>query len=880
MRDAELKILLYDDDPDVRKQLKTELETQGVIIAPEDPGKVIEAVRQDPDGFDFILIDHVFKDIEEGDVLQQPAGDKPIKTGLDLCHKVSRINPNIPIILYTTVSEQAPWNEEAVAMGASRVVMQKELPELVSQLQQELRDLSEISSRLDEIQLGRRGFSHVIAGLAVGFQVVDRYGRIWFRDDVFRRIVGDSGLPYEICYCKCHGYDIGHGICPNCLVRKVIVETRKEDMLTYYSPTYPGGAGSEPEFQYLSVQVSPIYGKGVTANGSPIAAIEAVSRVPYGRIAELGLNEHLEMLARGLEDMGFKRVRVYRADKSRGSKHGLVRQGPIGQDVDFATVDVPLREQPKLDQDEAGSLVKIVSEHDFVDMNHELRRKLAFQEGHEPICVALFDATGDFIGWVALDNGIYPVGHGKSFPVAREADLKPEPIGDHIRPSPLKIIEEIARVIASKPLAHAAPAESVEVATAERWFERIRMRIAADITGESVKVIEPILEAVQKEVPGLDMAHVRSVEGGLRAVLVASIGDYGLSASTVVDIRISNRETAIVARTGVPEYVGTCEELERTAGMGEFDPEQKEILARYASHAVYPLLDEGQVVGTVSFQSAQEHFFEGRRRHLFQFVADLLARALHDHLSLTRERERVATEIGKQAAALVVHNVSGPLGAIRNCVLLAKEDLRTDPEVVTGYLSRIDEHCLRIARVRGDLLKLFKHVDEEPQVVDLHEVISRAVTQTVTGFTVNVQFQMDPAIARAAVRLDVTEACLEVLSRNAVDAMRESNHDAVLLVVLRGLDATNSREREFSGTCVAVDVIDNGSGVSPEAKSRLFEPFQSSKQDGLGIGLAYARYTVRASGGDIYYAEEEPRGTRFTFLLPASPANTIPGGRE
>ena len=68
-----------------------------------------------------------------------------------------------------------------------------------------------------------------------------------------------------------------------------------------------------------------------------------------------------------------------------------------------------------------------------------------------------------------------------------------------------------------------------------------------------------------------------------------------------------------------------------------------------------------------------------------------------------------------------------------------------------------------------------------------------------------------------------------------------------------------------------VKVEDNGPGIAPEIRSKLFQPFVSAgKRNGLGLGLALSRQTVLDHGGDMWVESEPGKGARFSFRLPGA----------
>ena len=67
-----------------------------------------------------------------------------------------------------------------------------------------------------------------------------------------------------------------------------------------------------------------------------------------------------------------------------------------------------------------------------------------------------------------------------------------------------------------------------------------------------------------------------------------------------------------------------------------------------------------------------------------------------------------------------------------------------------------------------------------------------------------------------------------------------------------------------------LDIIDNGKGMSPETKARMFDAFYTTKREGSGLGLPTVRKIVEAHGGTISCESEVGRGTRFSISLPAA----------
>jgi two-component system sensor kinase FixL len=96
------------------------------------------------------------------------------------------------------------------------------------------------------------------------------------------------------------------------------------------------------------------------------------------------------------------------------------------------------------------------------------------------------------------------------------------------------------------------------------------------------------------------------------------------------------------------------------------------------------------------------------------------------------------------------------------------------------------------------------------------------------------------------------------LMRNAIEAMEVSQKRELLV-------STSAVEQDL----IAISVADTGPGISPEVMSQLFQPFFTTKQHGMGVGLSISRTIVEAHGGKIEISPNPGGGTIFRFTLRA-----------
>ena len=98
------------------------------------------------------------------------------------------------------------------------------------------------------------------------------------------------------------------------------------------------------------------------------------------------------------------------------------------------------------------------------------------------------------------------------------------------------------------------------------------------------------------------------------------------------------------------------------------------------------------------------------------------------------------------------------------------------------------------------------------------------------------------------------------LMKNGIEAMAEVAPDSRVLIIGSEVDA--------AGRSMKVFVQDHGAGVEKRAAKRVFEPYFTTKSDGLGIGLTICRSIVESHGGELSFSQTGGRGSRFQFTLP------------
>jgi signal transduction histidine kinase len=226
---------------------------------------------------------------------------------------------------------------------------------------------------------------------------------------------------------------------------------------------------------------------------------------------------------------------------------------------------------------------------------------------------------------------------------------------------------------------------------------------------------------------------------------------------------------------------------------------------------------------------------------------------------------RVAT-MG-QLTASIAHEVNQPIAATKVNAQAALRWLNRDVpdlEEVRQLLARIVNDGDRAGNVVSRIRDLVKKAPPRMEPLQMNEAISEVIELTRGEATKNgVSVQTQFAESLPAVNADRTQLQQVILNLilNAIQAMGESG------MALRELQISAEAKRPDK---VLVSVRDSGPGICPQSIEHLFHPFYTTKQAGMGMGLAICRSIVEGHGGRIWATANAPRGAAFHFTLPAA----------
>jgi two-component system, OmpR family, phosphate regulon sensor histidine kinase PhoR len=234
---------------------------------------------------------------------------------------------------------------------------------------------------------------------------------------------------------------------------------------------------------------------------------------------------------------------------------------------------------------------------------------------------------------------------------------------------------------------------------------------------------------------------------------------------------------------------------------------------------------------------------------------------------LTRLKQLENTR--QEFVANVSHELRTPLSLIKGFVETLRDGAKDDPELAARFLRTIEKHTDRLTYLIEDLLTVSQL--ESGQIVmnlhdvDLHEEVGHVLDDLqARAAEKNVKLANNlPADLRARADADRLQQVLFNLVENAIKyGAAEGN------VTVGGLPNNDGK--------VELWVRDDGPGIPPEAKERIFERFyrvdraRSRDSGGTGLGLSIVKHIVQAHSGEVWVKSELGRGTTFFFTLPVT----------
>jgi two-component system sensor kinase FixL len=260
----------------------------------------------------------------------------------------------------------------------------------------------------------------------------------------------------------------------------------------------------------------------------------------------------------------------------------------------------------------------------------------------------------------------------------------------------------------------------------------------------------------------------------------------------------------------------------------------------------------------LGFEREQHRLVERLREANLQ-----LARRASERAELQSELAHVSrlTELGQTISSLA-HEVSQPLTAIDSYLAAAARLLEMgEAGEVREALQKSSAQVHRASQIVQRVREFARNSKFDRKAEQLPKVIEEACALALVGAQareLDLRVELDPDTADVMIDKIQVQQVLVNLLRNAAEAMADSPRKELAVVSARQ-----------PGGKVLLSVMDTGPGIAPEVHARLFQPFVTSKANGMGVGLSICRTIVEAHGGRLWSESNPGGGTVFRMTLPA-----------
>lgn len=302
--------------------------------------------------------------------------------------------------------------------------------------------------------------------------------------------------------------------------------------------------------------------------------------------------------------------------------------------------------------------------------------------------------------------------------------------------------------------------------------------------------------------------------------------------------------------------------------------EHDEYLDRYRRTGERRIIGIGRVVlgrradgSTFPMELAVGEINLDGRRMFTGFLRDITERqAARERLQeLQSELLRASrlSAMGQMASALA-HELNQPLTAINNYVQATRR-MVGNPNVSHDRLEETMDKAVAQANRAGQIIHRMRQFlqkgETERQLEAINKVLEEASALALVGAKesgVVVRMELGVDLAPAMIdRIQIQQVILNLI-RNGIEAMQGVTRRELLI-------ATSQHENDL----IQVTIADSGPGLAPEVAEQLFQPFITTKDKGMGLGLSICRSIIDAHGGKIWATPNPDGGVTFAFTLPA-----------
>jgi PAS domain S-box-containing protein len=253
----------------------------------------------------------------------------------------------------------------------------------------------------------------------------------------------------------------------------------------------------------------------------------------------------------------------------------------------------------------------------------------------------------------------------------------------------------------------------------------------------------------------------------------------------------------------------------------------------------------------------------GGEKAILGIITDITdKKKLEDELIRASKLESIGVLAGG-----IAHDFNNILTGIITNMFMAKMNVKDNAETYQ-LLSEAEKAAYRASKLTKQLLTFSKGGAPVKEVTSIKDIIEDAVGFCLSGskvdYTLDIPNDLDP--------VEVDKGQIDqVLNNLIINADQAMPGGGTINVVVRMIDVTRDMKLPLKrGRYVKVSILDTGIGIPPEAASKVFDPYFTTKATGTGLGLTTAYSIVQKHNGYLCFDSIQGKGTTFSFYLPAS----------
>lgn len=301
---------------------------------------------------------------------------------------------------------------------------------------------------------------------------------------------------------------------------------------------------------------------------------------------------------------------------------------------------------------------------------------------------------------------------------------------------------------------------------------------------------------------------------------------------------------------------------------------------RILRHVNVPILDGDRIVIVAGVGNKPEDYDEGDVRQLTLLMEGMWR--IVTQRRAEEERQKLQEQLAQAAKMEAVGRLAGGVAHDFNNLLTT---ILGYSEMILSQLNEDDPLCLeveeihkageRAASLTQQLLAFSRKQVIKPRIVELNEAVkeARKMLDRLIGENIKLVLDLEPDLGRVRVDPHQIDQVLLNLAVNARDAMPDGG---TLTIATSNItfdkESLSPHSEIVPGSYVVLSITDTGIGMNDEIRSRVFEPFFSTKENGkgTGLGLAMVYGIAKQNGGSVTVHSEQGLGTVFRLYLPST----------